>query len=317
MHTAQDLYPSRQHSTETIIPRRDPVIWAQHNNPQNAPVDPALIEQYERDGFLILEDVFTPEEVACFRQELDRLREDPMVAARPESITEANSGEVRSVFAVHRLSPVFSRMAEDRRLADIARHILDDDIYVHQSRVNYKPGFRGEGFYWHSDFETWHVEDGMPRMRALSASVLLTDNTEYNGPLMLMPGSHREYITCVGETPPDHYKRSLKHQEIGVPSDGAMQRLFRMGDVTISKARAGSVILFDCNTMHGSNSNISPLPRSNAFFVFNAMSNQVQEPFCNRRPRPEYISARAHIEPLTPRTYALEDYRSARDRNER
>lgn len=313
MNTAQDLYPSRQDSKETIIPRRDPVIWAQeHHQP---PIDSAQLARYERDGFLILHDVFTPEEVACFRQELDRLRDDPMVAARAESITEADSGEVRSVFAVHRMSPVFARVAEDRRIADIAQYILADELYIHQSRINYKPGFRGQGFYWHSDFETWHVEDGMPRMRALSASVLLTENTDYNGPLMLMPGSHQDYITCVGETPEDHYKRSLKNQEFGIPSDRAMKHLFRMSDVVTSKAKTGSVILFDCNTIHGSNSNISPLPRSNAFFVYNAMSNRVTRPFCNRSPRPEYIAAREYIEPVKPGVWGLDDYRSARDRN--
>src|SRR3546814_10756649 len=44
------------------------------------------------------------------------------------------------------------------------------------SRLNYKPGFKGKEFYWHSDFETWHVEDGMPQMRALSMSILLAEN---------------------------------------------------------------------------------------------------------------------------------------------
>src|SRR3546814_10424765 len=80
-------------------------------------------------------------------------------------------------------------------------------------------GFKGREFYWHSDFETWHVEDGMPRMRALSMSVLLAENTPHNGPLMVIPGSHRTYLTCLGETPDDHYLSSLKKQEYGVPDE--------------------------------------------------------------------------------------------------
>ena len=53
----------------------------------------------------------------------------------------------------------------------IAEQILGSQVYIHQSRVNLKPGFKGKEFYWHSDFETWHIEDGMPRMRALSCSI--------------------------------------------------------------------------------------------------------------------------------------------------
>src|SRR3546814_7862163 len=94
------------------------------------------------------------------------------------------------------------------RLAGVGRVLLGDVLYVHQSRLNDKPGFVGKEFYWHSDFETWHVEDGMPQMRALSMSILLAPNTVLNGPLMIIPGSHRKYLTCVGETPEDHYRRS-------------------------------------------------------------------------------------------------------------
>ena len=50
----------------------------------------------------------------------------------------------------------------------------------------------------------------MPAMRALSCSVLLTDNNANNGPLMLVPGSHRQFISCVGQTPNEHYKQSLR-----------------------------------------------------------------------------------------------------------
>ena len=308
MNTATDLYPSRVSTQERFLPRQDPVVWADPS--QTPPIDRVLVDQYERDGFLVLDDIFTDEDIACFRQELDRLRTDPLIAARDETITEPGSHDVRSVFAVHKLSPVFRRLAEDARIAGLAQYLLNDRIYVHQSRVNYKPGFRGREFYWHSDFETWHVEDGMPRMRAMSVSIPLTDNTPHNGPLMLIPGSQREYITCVGETPEDNYKRSLKRQEVGVPSDSALQRMADRGGVRSTEGRAGSVILFDCNTLHGSNSNITPDPRSNVFFVFNALSNQVGAPFGPQRPRPEYISARKHIEPLTPRRWHRSDYRS-------
>jgi len=44
--------------------------------------------------------------------------------------------------------------------------------------------------------------------------------------------------------------------------------------------------------MHGSNGNITPFPRSNVFFVFNAVSNRVGKPFGNQPPRPDYICTR-------------------------
>lgn len=182
----------------------------------------------------------------------------------------------------------------------MARQILASEVYLHQSRINRKPGFRGREFYWHSDFETWHVEDGMPRMRALSCSILLTDNFAFNGPLLVMPGSHREYIACEGKTPPDHFKRSLRRQEYGVPSEGRIRDLAGRFGIEGPIGPAGSVLFFDCNLMHGSNGNITPYPRTNIFFVFNSVLNRVEKPFCGLAPRPEYIASREVQELLVP-----------------
>lgn len=291
-----DLYPSRGGLKGNIVPRNHPTVWASADT--QPPVERSLVEQYERDGFLVLRDVFSPEEVANLQAELDRLRDQAQTIERPEVITEKGSRQVRSIFKVHALSEVFARLAADERLAGLASYLLGDQVYLHQSRMNYKPGFHGKEFYWHSDFETWHIEDGMPLPRALSISVSLTDNTPHNGPLLVMPGSHKHYVVCEGETPPDNYQMSLQAQETGVPSDANLAHLAQQGGLVDTAGPAGSVLIFDCNLMHGSNSNITHLPRSNAFFVYNALSNAVEAPFCDQAPRPEFIATREEVSPL-------------------
>lgn len=294
--TIEDLYPSRCGSQARLIARRDPVVYAEQARPDL--IDASLLNKYEEQGFLVLEEVFTKQEVAGFVRELERLRQDRAIKASKATITEPYSDDVRSVFKVHELDPVFSKLAEDPRLAGLAQYILNDSVYVHQSRVNYKPGFRGNEFFWHSDFETWHVEDGMPRMRALSLSITLTENFVYNGPLLLIPGSHKTYVVCEGETPLEHYKSSLQKQAHGIPNDVCLNQLVADGGIVTATGKPGSVILFDCNVMHGSNGNITPFPRSNIFFVYNALSNRVVKPFCDRPPRPEHLCSRQCIQSI-------------------
>lgn len=291
-----DLYPSRQASEPRWQERLDPVVH--RTDLENAPIAAELIERFERDGYLVLPNVFNAAEVALFRRELQRMLSDPAVTASGKAIQEPDSGAVRSVFEIHRDNPLFARVARDQRIAGIARFILGGDIYVHQSRLNFKPGFDGKEFYWHSDFETWHVEDGMPRMQALSCSVLLTDNLPHNGPLMLMPGSHRHYIHCVGATPENHYAQSLRRQEVGVPDQASLSELAARHGIATATAPAGSVVLFDCNIMHGSNGNITPDARSNLFYVYNRVSNAVQAPFCEQAPRPAFVAERRDFRAL-------------------
>jgi ectoine hydroxylase len=210
----------------------------------------------------------------------------------PEVITEPESGVVRSVFAVHRSSPVVARLARDPRILGAVMQILGSPAYVHQSRINFKPAFRGREFYWHSDFETWHVEDGMPRMRAVSLSLNLLENNTNNGPLMLVPDSHRHYVACAGRTPERHYEQSLRRQEYGVPEPAILEELVRRGGIVAPVGPPGSAVLFDCNVMHGSNGNITPWPRSNLFLVYNSVENALEEPFSGQAPRPEHIASR-------------------------
>lgn len=296
---AKDPYPSRGGRPAALAPRVDPVVYAPAG--RAPPLARTLVDAYERQGFLVLEGLFEEAELSAMQAELERLRNDALIAQRPEAIRERETGALRSVFRVHQLSPLFAAVAADPRLVELARYLLDDEVYIHQSRLNYKPGFGGKEFYWHSDFETWHVEDGMPRMRALSISISLTRNHAHNGPLLLLPGSHRSYVVCTGDTPADHYQQSLVRQEYGVPSDDCLRQLAaQSGEIAAAIGPAGTTTVFDCNVMHGSNGNITPDPRSNLFFVYNAVTNGLRDPYCGQPPRPGFIATRGGIRPLMP-----------------
>lgn len=293
----RDLYPSRQAPEPGLLPRIDPVVHGRWN--VDSPISREQAAQFETDGYLVLRDLFTVGELALLQAETSRMLGDPSAMDPGTVITERGGDEVRSIFKIHDQSPVMARLAADERLAGVARFLLDDPVYVHQSRLNYKPGFQGKEFYWHSDFETWHVEDGMPRMRALSMSLLLAPNTANNGPLMLVPGSHHKFLTCVGETPDNHYLSSLKKQEYGVPDEVSLAGLAHEHGIVAPIGEPGTLVIFDCNVMHGSNGNITPFPRANAFIVYNAVSNQLVQPFGAKTPRPPFIAAR-DFTPLAP-----------------
>lgn len=284
-----DRYPSRAGGDAALLPRLDPVV---HGEGVDGPLDPELVADYEENGFLALPGWINPHTAAAVDAEIDRLAADEAVRSDARAILEPGDDTLRSLFEVHHGDGPIGALARDRRLAGVARQLLGSDVYVHQSRINLKPGFRGKEFYWHSDFETWHTEDGMPAMRALSCSVLLTPNHPWNGPLLVIPGSHRWYGSCPGETPDQNYERSLRAQEVGTPTDQMLEELVRQGDVSHCVGNAGTVVFFDCNLMHGSNGNITPSARRNVFVVYNSVENSLEAPFAAPAPRPEFIASR-------------------------
>ncbi|RNL83887.1 ectoine hydroxylase [Halostreptopolyspora alba] len=284
-----DDYPTRKDSTPALLYRRDPVVWG---NADDGPIDQERLDRYDDAGYLQFESLVSASELQTYRDELWRLSRDPQLREDDRVVVEPTLNEVRSVFEVHKISDVFADLVRDPRVVDRARQILGSDVYVHQSRVNYKPGFGGGDFFWHSDFETWHAEDGMPRMRAVSISIALTDNYVHNGALMIMPGSHRTFVSCVGETPEDHFRESLRRQEIGTPDNDSLSVLAEKHGIDVLTGSAGGATMFDCNCMHGSGGNITPFPRSNVFIVFNSVDNACEEPFAAPGRRPTFIAAR-------------------------
>ncbi|PXY37163.1 ectoine hydroxylase [Prauserella sp. PE36] len=285
----EDSYPTRVVGEAQLLERADPTVWGAEGD---GPFDAAGLASHEAKGYTIIEGLLSPAEVQGYWQELVRLSSDSQLKADERVITEKKSGEVRSIFEVHKISELISELVRDPRILDRARQILGSEVYIHQSRVNYMPGFKGSGFYWHSDFETWHAEDGMPKPRAVSCSIALTDNYPFNGGLMVMPGSQRTFVQCVGATPDDHYKASLKEQEIGVPSEDDITKLAAEYGIDQFTGPAGSALFFDSNIMHGSGNNITPYPRSNIFLVFNSVENALKEPFAASKPRPTFIGSR-------------------------
>ncbi len=287
-------YPSRIIDKPQILKRLDPVVYG-----KDGPLTPEQSDFFSEKGYLFLPSLFSEKEAEIFLRELQRLSELPNVKGAPETILEPDSQEVRSIFYIHKTNKLLQSLSRECRILEVAMHLLGSPVYIHQSRINYKPGFNGKEFYWHSDFETWHMEDGMPRMRAVSCSITLTENNTFNGPLMVIPGSHQYYISCVGKTPENHYQSSLRKQDYGVPNHQSLKELVQKGGIISPTGPAGSVIFFDCNMMHGSNSNITPWPRSNVFFVYNSIENPLHEPFHGLTPRPEFIASR-DFTPLQP-----------------
>ncbi|MEU4213146.1 ectoine hydroxylase [Streptomyces sp. NPDC026206] len=297
--TAHDPYPTR-HVTESVpVDRSHPVVWG---GTEGGPLDAGRLVAYERDGFLAFEALLSGEQVAECRAEIARMSADSMVRGTERMVMEPDSDGIRSLFEVHELSEVFAAVIRSEPLAGMARQILGSEVYIHQSRVNYKAAFGGSPFGWHSDFETWHSEDGMPAPRALSLSIALTGNMPYNGPLMIIPGSHRTFLPSVGETPSDYHKLSLlgKNLPAGSADRAGVTALAERHGIRQFTGAPGSAVMFDCNCLHASNGNTSPFSRTNLFVVYNSVHNPLGVPYAAPRPRPRYLASREVI-PL-PRT---------------
>jgi ectoine hydroxylase len=283
-----DPYASREAQSAELIKRRDPVVWGSRDGLLSS----TELESYEANGFFIRESLFGDDEVEAMMGEVERL--PSLYVGRPtgEVETDPDSGAVRSIFRVHSTVPAVRRLARDPRLVDVAKQILDSDVYIHMSCIRFKRAFDPSSVPWRSDFETWHIEDGMPHMRAITAAVMLTDCTPSNGPLMLIPGSQQFYVPCPGRASNETRESSLGRRCTTPPGE-ALALLVRRAEPIQVLGPAGSVVFYDGNTMHGSTGNMSQFPRHTVFLAFNSVENPLQAPSFGLSPRPLFLAERS------------------------
>src|SRR5262249_6453220 len=140
-------------------------------------------------------------------------------------------------------------------------------------------------------------------------ALYLDDVTEFNGPLFLIPGSHRgdaisvtsreaeladTLRTAYGNGPSwlSNLTADLKY---ALPHD-LVRQLVQRHRLVSTKAPAGSVLCFDPNLVHASSNNVSPFSRVVVLITYNSVSNA---PRNVRNPRPEFLCSRDST-PLVP-----------------
>ena len=144
---------------------------------------------FNNDGVIALPNLFSQDEVDAITARLPRL----FAERCPENFRERSSDVVRTAMGLHLRDELFARLVRDPRFVEPAQQILgDDDLYVMQVKVNAKEAFTGEQWQWHYDFATHHREDGVPEPLALNMHIFLDEVTEFNGPLIFIPQSHRD-----------------------------------------------------------------------------------------------------------------------------
>lgn len=237
-----------------------------------------LAEMNDR-GFLIVPSLFSNEEVEVMRDAV------PSAIARggPEIIAEDDDpATIKMIFGMHHRDDVFRRVGRHPRLIRPVEQILGERAHLFQSRLNMKSAFRASGWPWHQDFNQWHRLDGMRTPRAIVAGLFVDDVNPCNGPLMVIPGSHR-LGHVINES-------SMEMDE------EIVARAARDSGIVPLMGPPGTVVLFDCLIVHGSAANITPWPRRIFYLNFSAVSNRELRPLrawfhCDSNPRPIAVVA--------------------------
>jgi ectoine hydroxylase len=226
------------------------------------------LEQLNHQGFLILPERFSVDEVEVIKSRLPNL----FAEHHPANIIEQSSNAVRTSMGLHLRDEVFARLVRHPRLLEPAQQVYPEPLYVQQVKVNVKAAFSGEIWQWHYDFATHHGEDGVEKPLALNLHIFLDDVSEFNGPLFFIPQSHKygEHQTAL-DTKSTSYP-------LWVVGEDPVRKLADQHGLVSATGKKGTALIFFDNLLHGSPNNMSPWDRSIFSLILNPVSNALRTP---------------------------------------
>ena len=205
------------------------------------------VASYHDNGYLVVENVLSPEKLAELRAETDAI-----VAAAAgveasddlydlEDSHRPDNPRVRRIKEPYRHNAWFKRHLADSDVTDIVAQLIGPDLRVYGGKMNIKAAGYGAPVEWHQDWAFYpHTNDDV-----LATGMLLDDCDEDNGPLMVLPGSHKGPVY-------DHH------------NDGAFCGAFDpdAAGLDVSSAvkltgSAGSMTIHHVRAVHGSALNVS------------------------------------------------------------
>jgi ectoine hydroxylase len=243
---------------------------------------PQQVQEYRTNGVLVLDELFDDQEVESLQEAFER---DCRVPGE-HRVTEQGSDDVRAVYASHYRQREFAALVRSPRILEPVHQLLADDVYVYQFKINAKPAMSGDKWSWHQDYVAWKVADKLPTPRLVNVGFFLDHVTEFNGPVIFVPGSHRHGLVREGRHAVSASEQHLDPDDIALNPSQMAGLVSRYGMVS-PKGRAGSVVLFDPQIVHGSAANMSPFQRRLLIVTYNDVQNT---PLGVRRP--DYLVCR-------------------------
>jgi ectoine hydroxylase-related dioxygenase (phytanoyl-CoA dioxygenase family) len=215
---------------------------------------------YEENGYLKVENMVTQEQLAELRRITHDLIDQSRDATESNDTFELDKGHsadtprLTRIKLPHKQHPYFWEILKNSAVTDVLTDLLGPDTMIQTSKLNTKAPGGGAAVEWHQDWAFYpHTNDNM-----LAFGLLLEDVSLENGPLQVIPGTHKGPILS-------HFANGVFCGAVD-PDDPLFE-----GDRAITlTGKAGDMTVHHARVLHGSAPNLSDRNRMILFYECHA-----------------------------------------------
>ena len=238
------------------------------------PLTETQVTAFWRDGYVLMDGAVSTGQLAALRGAVAGWVEESRDHDGPWGTTMDGRGRfdvqpghsaeypaLRRVASPQEVCDVHLRIMRDSLLVDAAAQLVGPDLVVNNVKTNCKQPGVGTTVRFHQDFAyEAHSNDDM-----LAALLFVDDVTLDNGPLEVVPGTHRGPIF-------DHWQDGVFTGTI------ADRDLAGLGEPVACFGPAGSACLMHTRLVHGSAANLAEHPRTLAIFSYRSEDSRILHP---------------------------------------
>ncbi len=232
----------------------------------------ACAEAFSVQGYVVLEGLVPGTVCETVADEV-RASLDPVLApaefeadvgypGAPDSRQAAGGDTPRRLLSAYSRFAALRDVATGPGLVRCLRAVLGAERVMlsqchHNCVMTKSPGFSSVTL-WHQDVRYWAFE----RPELVSAWIALGDETDENGALRVIPGTHRQVLSA-GRFDEAKFLRPE------LPENQAL-----IHEAQTVELRRGDVLLFHCRTFHAAGRNVTDQTKLSAVFTYHAEDNR-------------------------------------------
>ena len=221
----------------------------------------AQIAQYREDGYVLVDGLLEDDTLSELRRVTDEIVagaagiEEHTGILDLEASHRPDAPRVRRIKQPHRADPFYWELAGHAGIMAALEPLIGRNIRLRAGgKINMKAAEYGAPVEWHQDWAFYpHTNQDV-----LAVGILLDDMDSDNGPLLVLPGSHRGPVY-------DHHSHGAFCGAIDVEREGP-----DLSGARELHARAGSITIHHARLVHGSTMNRSARQRRVLYYEYAA-----------------------------------------------
>jgi ectoine hydroxylase-related dioxygenase (phytanoyl-CoA dioxygenase family) len=218
------------------------------------------LEAYNRDGYVVLRNFFSKEEVALlYKIAVD----DDLMSQKSFDRIDASGLKTKLALWYSLDNSLNSKFSRSERIVNSVEQILGGKAAHYHSKLMQKEPKKGGAWEWHQDYGYWYKYNGFLFPEMLSVLTALTPATKENGCLQMIRGSHK-----MGRV-----EHGFAGEQVGADMEKVNEAL-KIMPLDYLEMEAGDTAFFHCNTLHASAANFSDKPRWSIITAYNLASNK-------------------------------------------